>query len=82
VVLNAANEVAVDAFLEGTLGFTTIPSVIERTLNAHTPERVSTLDVVRRVDGWSRAHAARMVRELALARGQDPNSGVESLPPL
>jgi 1-deoxy-D-xylulose-5-phosphate reductoisomerase len=66
VVLNAANEVAVDAFLEGKLGFTAIPRVIERTMNAHTPEHVSTLEVVRRVDGWSREHAARMVRELEL----------------
>ena len=30
VVLNAANEVAVAAFLDGTLGFTAIPAVIER----------------------------------------------------
>src|SRR5687767_3999294 len=35
VVLNAANEVAVDAFLEGKLGFTSIPQVIEKTMNDH-----------------------------------------------
>src|SRR5688500_10865285 len=38
VVLNAANEVAVEAFLEGKLGFTAIPQVIERTMNAHCAE--------------------------------------------
>src|SRR6516164_5549596 len=34
-VLNAANEVAVESFLEGRLGFTSIPCVIEKTMTAH-----------------------------------------------
>ena len=38
VVLNAANEVAVERFLEGKLGFTSIPRVIRRTMDAHRPE--------------------------------------------
>ena len=66
VALNAANEVAVDAFLEGKLGFTAIPRVIDATMNAHAPEGVSTLDVVRRVDAWARDHAREMARELEL----------------
>ena len=66
VVLNAANEVAVEAFLEGKLGFTAIPVVIEKTMNAHTVESVSTLDVVRRVDRWARAHAHEIARALEL----------------
>jgi 1-deoxy-D-xylulose-5-phosphate reductoisomerase len=66
VVLNAANEVAVEAFLEGKLGFTAIPTVIERTMNAHTLEGVSTLQVVRRVDAWARAYARAMAGELEL----------------
>ena len=66
VVLNAANEVAVDGFLEGKLGFMAIPQVIEKTMNAHEVERVSTLEVVRRVDGWARARAREMARELEL----------------
>jgi 1-deoxy-D-xylulose-5-phosphate reductoisomerase len=66
VVLNAANEVAVDAFLEGKLGFTAIPQVIEKTMNDHVAERVSALEVVRRVDGWARARAREMARELEL----------------
>src|SRR4030095_62923 len=52
VVLNAANEVAVDAFLEGKLGFTSIPRVIERTMNGHSPEGVLSIDAIRRVDTW------------------------------
>jgi 1-deoxy-D-xylulose-5-phosphate reductoisomerase len=64
VVLNAANEVAVDAFLAGRLGFLSIPRVIEETMNAHEDEPVSALEVVRRVDTWARAHAAHIAREL------------------
>jgi len=66
VVLNAANEVAVESFLDGKLGFTAIPQVIEKTMNAHEVERVSTLEVVRRVDGWARMRAREMARGLEL----------------
>ena len=43
VVLNAANEIAVAQFLEGRIGFTAIPQVIEGTMNAHRPAEVATL---------------------------------------
>jgi 1-deoxy-D-xylulose-5-phosphate reductoisomerase len=65
-VLNAANEVAVSSFLAGKLGFTAIPEVIERTMNAHEVADVISLDVVRRTDTWARAHAGEMARELEL----------------
>jgi 1-deoxy-D-xylulose-5-phosphate reductoisomerase len=58
VVLNAANEVAVASFLENRLAFTAIPLVIERVLNDHVVESVVTLELIRRVDAWARAHAA------------------------
>ena len=66
VVLNAANEVAVAAFLDGRLGFTMIPAMIERVMNDHRPEPVSSVDVVRRVDAWARARAAALTGELEL----------------
>jgi 1-deoxy-D-xylulose-5-phosphate reductoisomerase len=66
VVLNAANEVAVDLFLNGKLGFTAIPRVIEKTIDAHQIEAVSTLETVRRVDAWGRDHARQMARGLEL----------------
>jgi 1-deoxy-D-xylulose-5-phosphate reductoisomerase len=69
VVLNAANEVAVDAFLEGKLGFTSIPRVIEETMNAHEPLGVSTLDTVRAVDRWARERAASSARGLEWSSG-------------
>jgi 1-deoxy-D-xylulose-5-phosphate reductoisomerase len=66
VVMNAANEVAVAAFLDGRLGFTAIPTVIERTMNAHSVEGVSTVETVRRVDAWARTYARDMAAELEL----------------
>jgi 1-deoxy-D-xylulose-5-phosphate reductoisomerase len=66
VVLNAANEVAVASFLEGRLGFTAIPTLIERTLNAHEVQSVSTLELIRQVDAWAREHAGNVAGELQL----------------
>jgi 1-deoxy-D-xylulose-5-phosphate reductoisomerase len=66
VVLNAANEIAVEAFLDGKLGFTAIPRVIAKTLEAHETTAVETLRVVRSVDGWARDHARHIARELEL----------------
>ena len=42
-VLNAANEVAVAAFLNGQLGFTGIPSLVESVLDEHTVTKATTL---------------------------------------
>ena len=66
VVLNAANEVAVEIFLEGKLGFMGIPGVIEKTMGAHQVGPVSTLNEVRRADAWAREHAREMARGLEL----------------
>jgi 1-deoxy-D-xylulose-5-phosphate reductoisomerase len=63
IVLNAANEVAVAAFLEGRLGFAGIPDVIRHTMDAfedgNAAVRVEGLADVRLIDGWARAFAAR-----------------------
>jgi 1-deoxy-D-xylulose-5-phosphate reductoisomerase len=56
-VLNAANEVAVEAFLAGALGFTSIPRVIAAILDAHRAVPVTTLGAVREVDAWARQQA-------------------------
>jgi 1-deoxy-D-xylulose-5-phosphate reductoisomerase len=66
VVLNAANEIAVEAFLDGRIGFTAIPTVIERTMTAHAPASVGTLAEVRDVDAWAHGHARSLVRVLPL----------------
>jgi 1-deoxy-D-xylulose-5-phosphate reductoisomerase len=66
VVMNAANEVAVAAFLDGKLGFTSIADVIARTMSAHAVEGVSNLETIRRVDSWGRTYARQMAAELEL----------------
>jgi 1-deoxy-D-xylulose-5-phosphate reductoisomerase len=66
VVLNAANEVAVETFLDGKLGFTAIPRVIQKTMDAHQVEPVSTIETVRRVDRWAREQALGAARALEL----------------
>jgi 1-deoxy-D-xylulose-5-phosphate reductoisomerase len=64
VVLNAANEVAVAKFLDGSLGFMAIPDVIARTMDAHAAAEVATLDAVRALDRWARAYAEDVAREV------------------
>jgi len=59
VVLNAADEVAVGAFLEGGIDFSEIPSVIEKVLTARRPERALTLEEILRADRWAREEAFR-----------------------
>jgi 1-deoxy-D-xylulose-5-phosphate reductoisomerase len=66
VVLNAANEVAVSRFLEGRIGFLSIPQIIERTMDVHRPAEVRTLAEVRAVDLWARGHAEDVARGLEL----------------
>ena len=58
-VLNAANEVAVAAFLDGRLNFTGIPAVIENVLAQSAPARARArgLDDVLTVDAWARERA-------------------------
>jgi 1-deoxy-D-xylulose-5-phosphate reductoisomerase len=66
VVLNAANEVAVDLFLAGRLAFTGIPELIERTMDAHTPAEVRSLAEARRLDRWARAYSQEVARAVQL----------------
>ena len=60
-VLNAANEVAVRAFLDGRIGFREIHRIIEKTMQRHASQRITNIGVVVDVDRWSRATAAALV---------------------
>jgi 1-deoxy-D-xylulose-5-phosphate reductoisomerase len=66
VVLNAANEIAVDAFLEGRISFTAIAKLIEQAMDAHVAADVSTIDAVRAVDQWARIYSQNVARGLEL----------------
>jgi 1-deoxy-D-xylulose-5-phosphate reductoisomerase len=57
-VLNGANEVAVDLFLQGRIGFLAIPDLIEETIKAHTPFAIDTIEKVMEADAWARQTAA------------------------
>ncbi len=63
VVLNAANEIAVEAFLEGRLRFVDIPVIIERALEeaGRSTTVPRTLADVREVDAWARRWASERV---------------------
>ena len=63
-VLNAANEVAVEAFLAGGLAFLDIAQVVETTLEAWEatgPGQPTELAHVLRADHWARYHAATAI---------------------
>lgn len=61
-IMNAANEVAVAAFLDGRIRFTDIPRVIERTMAAVPSERIRDLESVLEADRRARSHAGQMLR--------------------
>jgi len=66
IVLNAANEVAVEAFLAGGIRFLDIPVVIEKALAASEGRTSAphSLSDVRAADTWARAHARETLRTL------------------
>ncbi len=53
-VLSAADEVAVDRFLRGAIGFLDIPALVARALDAHTPGGPLALESIRAADRWAR----------------------------
>jgi 1-deoxy-D-xylulose 5-phosphate reductoisomerase (EC 1.1.1.267) len=61
IVLNGANEVAVDAFLNGIIGFLDILAVVEETLNRVPVRPVETLDEVTRIDLDARRAATQLI---------------------
>ena len=65
VALNAANEIAVDAFLNRRLRFNRIAGVAEATVTACTGEEPRTLDEVLDLDGLARVRAAEFIRATA-----------------
>jgi 1-deoxy-D-xylulose-5-phosphate reductoisomerase len=63
-VLNAANEIAVAAFLNEKLSFLDIANVIERTLSTFSAEPVRDLDVLMAVDNQARIKAQEFVNKM------------------
>ncbi|MGD8430048.1 MAG: 1-deoxy-D-xylulose-5-phosphate reductoisomerase [Ectothiorhodospiraceae bacterium] len=63
-ILNAANEVAVDAFLSGGLGFTAIAPVIEETLSALRADDAESIEQLMAVDRQARSRASEIAHRL------------------
>jgi 1-deoxy-D-xylulose-5-phosphate reductoisomerase len=60
-VLNAANEVAVHAFLDGRIRLTQIPDVVAAVLDEHDPAPVVSEVTLSRADAWARTRAAELI---------------------
>lgn len=60
-ILNAANEVAVEAFLEGRLGFSAIAEVVANVMALPFEGRADTLEQILFADQWAREQAALIV---------------------
>ena len=65
--LNAANEIAVQAFLDGKLGLGQIAVLNEAVMNEHDPQPASTLENVLAADEWARSRAIMKVERSAHA---------------
>lgn len=58
-VLSAADEVAVELFMENRIGFLDIPRILEDTLGRHTAVHNPSLDDILAADAWARETATR-----------------------
>lgn len=66
-ILNAANEVAVAAFLNGQIGFLDIAALVEETLSGYLPNMPVTLDDLFSIDAAARAYAQAQLQKVAHA---------------
>ena len=65
-ILNAANEVAVAAFLAGRVGFLEIAAIVADTLARYDPAAPDSLDAVLAIDAAARAYAGERVKDCVL----------------
>jgi len=60
-VLNAANEIAVAAYLSGRIGFLEIARLIRKTMDGHVPQAANRLEDVLEADRWGRERALKLI---------------------
>ncbi|MDO8723444.1 MAG: 1-deoxy-D-xylulose-5-phosphate reductoisomerase [Syntrophales bacterium] len=63
-VLNAANEVAVQAFIEKRISFPQITNVIEAALSRHSIDKIDTIEDVIRADIWAREISLEFINKM------------------
>jgi 1-deoxy-D-xylulose-5-phosphate reductoisomerase len=61
--MNAANEVAVMAFLEGKIPLTRVVEVVQTVVDEHEPASVVSVVHIERADAWARRRAAEIIEE-------------------
>jgi 1-deoxy-D-xylulose-5-phosphate reductoisomerase len=61
--MNAANEVAVMAFLEGKIPLTRIVEIVQAVVDEHEPASIVSVVNIERADTWARRRAAEIVEE-------------------
>jgi 1-deoxy-D-xylulose-5-phosphate reductoisomerase len=66
-VLNAANEISVQAFLDGKIRLSDIARINEAVMNEHEPQTVSSLEVVLKADEFARNRAIMKLEKNAAA---------------
>ena len=64
-VLNSANEIAVQAFLHGRIGFLDIERITGETMGKHKAFRIETIEDVLHADNWARQEAEMIIGRLA-----------------
>jgi 1-deoxy-D-xylulose-5-phosphate reductoisomerase len=70
VVFNAANEAAVEAFLDGRIRFGQIVELIDHCLQVHSPREHLELEELLEIDAWSRRQVAARVGQNAVVMNQ------------
>jgi 1-deoxy-D-xylulose-5-phosphate reductoisomerase len=60
--MNAANEVAVSAFIDKKIGFTDIPAVIGKTMALHRVREAASIGEVLEADRWARVTGGEIIQ--------------------
>jgi len=63
-VLNGANEIGVNAFLEGKIGFLEIPQLIEKTMEKHETFSLNSIEQAIEADQWAKSRATEILQEI------------------
>jgi len=63
-ILNGANEIAVNAFLEGKTGFLEIPQIIEKTMEKHDIVPINSIDQAIEADQWAKSRAKEFLEKM------------------
>jgi 1-deoxy-D-xylulose-5-phosphate reductoisomerase len=61
-VLNAANEISVQAFLDGKIRLSEIAQINEKVINLHETEAANSLEIILAADDWARKEAENQVK--------------------